>query len=116
MADPWLAPSEPFTIMPRRRQRLVLDVASDYLLYRVATAGNDATSYQERNKAVLIARSKLKVPSVPVAPTPVTGPPEQGHNATRSGLGLGWHAAESFNALNFRLANHDVADSEYGYT
>ena len=116
IADPSLAQSEPFTIMPPERQALVLDVASDYLLYRVATEGNDATSYQERNKAVLIARSKLKVPSVPVALTPVTGPPEQGHNVMRAGLGLGWHEREFFNELNFRLAFHDLFDPEYGYT
>ncbi|TMB73995.1 MAG: DUF4105 domain-containing protein [Deltaproteobacteria bacterium] len=115
-ADPSLAQSEPFTIMPPQRQALVLDVASDYLLYRAATEGNDATSYQERNKAVLIARSKLKVLSVPVALTPVTGPPEQGHNVMRAGLGLGWHEREFFNELNFRLAFHDLFDPEYGYT
>jgi Domain of unknown function (DUF4105) len=116
IADPSSAQAEGFTAMPPERQALVLDIASDYLLYRVATEGNDTTLYQERNKAVLIARSKLRVPSVAAAPTPVTGPPEQGHNVMRAGLGVGWHEGEFFNEVNFRLAFHDLVDPEYGYT
>ena len=116
IADPSPAQAEAFTAMPPERQALVLDVASDYLLYRVATEGNDTNLYQERNKAVLIARSKLKVPSVAAAPKPVTGPPEQGHNVMRAGLGVGWHEGEFFNEVNFRFAFHDLLDPEYGYT
>jgi hypothetical protein len=115
IADPSLSQSEAFSRMPPRRQALVLDVASDYLLYRMATEENSAL-YQEHNKAVLLARSKLKVPPVPVALTPITGPPEQGHNVMRTGWGVGWREGEFFNELNFRLAFHDLLDPEYGYT
>ena len=116
VADPSLAQSELFIDKPPQRQALVLDVASDYLLYKIATEENDRAVYQERNKAVLIARSKLKVPSVPVAFTPISGPPEQGHKITRAGLGVGWRDGEVFNEVNFRLAFHDLLDPEYGYT
>ncbi|MGH7824099.1 MAG: DUF4105 domain-containing protein [Candidatus Binatia bacterium] len=116
VADPRLAESEPFSSMPPQRQALVLDVASDYLLYRAATEADDTILYQERNKIVLVARSKLKVPPVPVAFTPTTGAPEQGHNIMRAGLGVGWREGEFFNELNFRLAFHDLLDPEYGYT
>jgi hypothetical protein len=113
--DPSLAQSEAFTAMPPRRRSLVLDVASDYLLYRAATEENTAL-YQERNKAVLIARSKVKVPAAPIALTPVAGPPEQGHKIIRAGLGVGAREGEFFSELNFRFAFHDLLDPQYGYT
>jgi hypothetical protein len=116
VSDPSLAQSELFIDKPPQRQALVLDVASDYLLYKIATEKNDTAVYQERNKAVLVARSKLKVSPIPVAVMPVTGPPEQGHNIMRAGLGVGWRDGEIFNELNFRLAFHDLLDPEYGYT
>lgn len=115
VADPLLAQSQAFTALPPQRQALVLDVASDYLLYRAATEDNTAL-YLERNKTVLIARSKLKVPPVPVALRPVTGPPEQGHKVMRAGVGMGWREGEFFNEANFRLAFHDLLDPEDGYT
>ena len=116
VANPSLAQSALFTTMPPQRQALVLDVASDYLLYRMATDEHNTALYQERNKSVLIARSKLKVPPVPVALTPVAGPPEQGHSIMRTGVGVGWSEREVFTELNFRLAFHDLLDPEYGYT
>ncbi|MGH7931480.1 MAG: DUF4105 domain-containing protein, partial [Candidatus Binatia bacterium] len=114
--DPATAQSDLFTILPPQRQARVLDVASDYLLYQVATQRNDAAVYQERNKTVLIARSKLRVPPVAVALKPFSGPPEQGHDIMRAGLGVGWREGEVFTELNFRLAFHELIDPEYGYT
>jgi hypothetical protein len=114
--DAKMAESELFMRLPAQRQALVLDVASDYLLYRIATGKGDAAIYQERNKGVLIARSKLRVPPIAVALKPFTGPPEQGHKVMRAGLGSGWREGEVFGELNFRLAFHDLLDPEYGYT
>ena len=114
--DPNEARGDSFTSLPAQRQALVLDVASDYLLYQIATGDNDTAVYRERNKAVLVARSQLKIPSVPVAIKPIAGPPEQGHDIRRVGLGTGWREGEFFNELNFRLAYHDLLDPEYGYT
>ena len=116
VSDPSLAQSELFAAMSSQRQALVLDVASDYLLYKIATEKDDTAVYQEKNKAVLIARSKLKVSAIPVAYMPFTGPPEQGHKVMRAGLGVGWRDGEVFNEVNFRLAFHDLLDPEYGYT
>jgi len=115
VAEPSAGQAEAFIQLPPQRQALVLDVASDYLLYRAATE-NDTTQYEARNQAVLIARSKLKVPPASVALAPVTGPPEQGHNIIRTGVGVGWREGEFFNELSFRLAFHDLLDPEYGYT
>ena len=116
VSNPQEAGADAFMVLPAERRALVLDVASDYLLYRAATETSDTAIYQQRNKAVLLARSQLKVPPRPVAITPVTGPPEQGHDIMRVGLGGGWRTGEFFNELNFRLAYHDLLDPEYGYT
>lgn len=114
--QPALAESADFAQLPAQRQALVLDVASDYLLYRVATAGDDPAADQERNKAILVARSKLRVPFVARTIRPFTGPPDQGHRIMRAGLGVGWREGEVFSEVNFRLAFHDLLDPEYGYT
>jgi hypothetical protein len=114
--DPKLAESESFTRLAAQRQALVLDVASDYLLYRLATTRDDAAVLHERNKSILLARSKLRVPAIAAAPKPFTGPPEQGHRIMRAGLGAGWREGDAFGELNFRLAYHDLLDPEYGYT
>jgi hypothetical protein len=116
IAEPPAAQSEPFARFAPERQALILDVASDYFLYRLATEQHGGADYEQRNRAVLIARSKLRVPSLVVSSTPVTGPPEQGHAILRSGLGVGWREGELFTELNFRLAYHDLMDPEYGYT
>jgi hypothetical protein len=110
------AQSAGFARLGPQRQALVLDVASDYFLYRLAAGQKNTAGYEEHNKAVLIARSRLKVPPVPLAIAPVSGPPEQGHEIMRAGAGLGWREGELFTELNFRLAYHDLFDPEYGYT
>lgn len=114
--QPALAESADFARLPAQRQAQVLDVASDYLLYRMATAGNDPAADQQRNKAILVARSKLRVPFVAPTIMPFTGPPDHGHRTMRAGLGGGWREGEIFSEVNFRLAFHDLLDPEYGYT
>ena len=115
VANPKLSQSEAFTRLPAERQAAVLEVVSDYLLYKGATDENSA-SFEARNKRILLARSKLKVRPVPTKVTPVSGAPDQGHKTMRAGLGVGWREGELFNEANFRLAFHDLLDPEYGYT
>jgi hypothetical protein len=115
VADPKLSQSEVFTRLPPERQAAVLEVVSDYLLYKGATEENSA-SFESRNRSILLARSKLKVRPAPMKITPVSGPPDQGHKTMRAGLGVGWREGEFFNEANFRLAFHDLLDPEYGYT
>ena len=113
--DPSVAQHKEFTALPLERQAAVLDVASDFFLYKAATEDDGAT-YEARNKAILLARSKLKVIPVSYALTPVTGPPDLGHKIMRAGLGIGWRDGEFFNEASFRLAFHELLDPEYGYT
>jgi Domain of unknown function (DUF4105) len=114
-ADPSLSQSEAFARLAPQRQAAVLDVASDYFLYKAATEENSA-SFEARNKTILLARSKLKVAPIPFKIRPVSGAPDGGHKTMRAGLGAGWREGEFFNEANFRLAFHDLLDPEYGYT
>ncbi len=115
VADPELSQSQAFARLPSQRQAAVLEVASDYFLYKAATEENGAL-FEMRNKSVLLARSKLKVAPIPLKITPVSGAPDGGHKTMRTGLGMGWREGEFFNEANFRLAFHDLLDPEYGYT
>ncbi len=115
VADPKLSQSDAFTRLPPERRAAILEVVSDYLLYKAATGENSA-SFEARNRGILLARSKLNVKPVPVEITPISGAPDQGHKTMRAGLGVGWREGEFFNEANFRLAFHDLLDPEYGYT
>ncbi|MPZ76088.1 MAG: DUF4105 domain-containing protein [Deltaproteobacteria bacterium] len=115
IAEPSLSQSQEFARLPPQRRAAVLEVASDYLLYKAATE-KDSAPFVLLNKTILLARSKLKVASTPFKITPVTGAPDQGHKTMRAGLGFGWREGEFFNEANFRLAFHDLLDPEYGYT
>src|SRR5258706_10439042 len=115
VAAPALAQSEAFRRLSEKQRAAILDVASDYFLYKSATE-KDGTAFESANKTVLVARSRLKVASAPATLNPVTGPPDEGHRAMRAGIGIGWRAGEFFNEWSFRLAYHDLLDPEYGYT
>ena len=116
VADPQKARADGFTRLAPERQARVLDVASDYLLYQAATETDDTAIYQQRNKTVLVARSRLRVAPAGNTPKPFTGPPEEGHKVMRAGVGAGWREGDGFSEINFRLAFHDLLDPEYGYT
>ncbi|TAL12468.1 MAG: DUF4105 domain-containing protein [Nitrospirae bacterium] len=116
IADPAAAHATEFTGLPLQRRTLILDVASDYLLYRSATDGAHAASYKEKTRNVLTARSGLKVPSEELAVRPFAQRPELGHLTSRAGVGAGWRQDEWFEELNIRTGYHDLLDPETGYT
>ena len=113
--QPNIALSEAFARLHPGRQAAVLEVASDYFLYRAATQ-DDPALFEAHNKTVLLARSRLKVSAPATVYRPFSGSPDLGHNIIRAGVGLGWREGEFFSEANFRLAFHDLLDPEYGYT
>jgi hypothetical protein len=113
--NPKMTQSESFARLTPIRQAAVLDVASDHFLYKAATE-SDSAPFEARNMTVLLARSQLSVPATPLRYQPFSGPPDQGHNIIRAGVGIGWREREFFTETNFRLAFHDLLDPEYGYT
>ena len=100
--------------LPRRA--LVLDVASDYLRYKGESDDPEIKVYKERNRRILIERSRLSVPSEVVDILPYTKQPDVGHKTSRAAIGGGWRNHDSFEEISVRAAYHDILDPENGYT
>jgi hypothetical protein len=113
--NPEVAKSDEFHRLSADRQAFVLDVASHYLRYLSLADDRHAALYKGRNRAVLLARSALKVQSAPVFISPGVAPPEQGHPTRRVGLGFGWRQDEFFEEFNLRPAYHDLLDPHAGF-
>jgi hypothetical protein len=104
-----------FHKLPRDRQALLLDLASDYLRYQSVTDVQRTEIYQARDREVLMARSALKIPSADMPVEPFVTRPDLGHRTTRFGVAAGYRQDEWFEEVNLRAAYHDVLDPEPGY-
>ncbi|RMH35911.1 MAG: DUF4105 domain-containing protein [Nitrospirae bacterium] len=100
---------------PSRRVK-VLDLASDILRYKIGVDPEDASRYRTVRREVLIARSRIPIPSRPLTIEPWTRQPEMGHGTSRLTLGVGWREDELFEEIAIRPAYHDLLDPEPGYT
>jgi hypothetical protein len=98
------------------RQAFVLDLASDYLRYRIDTTNSPKPEWKERNREVLKTRSQLRIPSEEFAVRPFAKQPELGHKMHRVAIGGGWRNNDTFEEATFRGGYHDLLDPEIGYT
>ena len=115
--DPAAADSSEFTRLPPDRQTFLLDLATDYLRYRSATApAGGAAPYRDQQRALLVIRSRIKIPSEDTPIMPFTNRPELGHSTSRAGLGAGWRQDEFFEELTVRAGYHDLLDPDVGFT
>lgn len=114
--DPAESRSPAFTRLLPERQAFVLDIASDFLLYKTVTDDTSAASYSERNRAILAQRSTIKVRPDETPILPFSSPPEQGHKTSRAGLAIGGRNGSFFEELAVRAGYHDLLDPEPGYT
>ena len=105
-----------FALLPVKRQAFVLDVVSDYLRYQGETDDAEVGSYKERNKRVLMERSKLSIPSENIEIRPFTKQPDVGHRTSRVTIGGGWRNHDTFEEASFRAVYHNLLDPEPGYT
>lgn len=105
-----------FTRLNRPRQAFVLDLASDYLRYRIDTTNSPKPEWKERNREVLTARSQLRIPSEEFTVHPFAKQPELGHKMHRVAIGGGWRNNDTFEEATFRGGYHDLLDPEVGYT
>ena len=72
--------------------------------------------YRERNRQILTERSRLHVPSDPLAIRPFTEQPDAGHQTSRMTVGAGWRNNDTFEEASIRGAYHDLLDPGKGYT
>lgn len=114
--DPAALESPLFNRLDLPRQAFVLDLASDYLRYRIDTTSSPKPEWKERNKAVLMARSQLRIPSEEFTVRPFAKQPELGHKMHRVAIGGGWRNNDTFEEATFRGGYHDLLDPEVGYT
>ncbi len=98
------------------RQIFVLDLASDYLRYRIDTTDEPPPELKEQNRAILAARSEIRLPSEEFLVEPFAKQPELGHNTSRVSVGAGWRNNSAFEEQTIRAGYHDLLDPEIGYT
>jgi Domain of unknown function (DUF4105) len=98
------------------RQTFVLDLASDYLRYRIDTSDEPPPELKERNRAILAARSEIRLASEEFLVEPFAKQPELGHNTSRISVGAGWRNNSAFEEQTIRAGYHDLLDPEIGYT
>jgi hypothetical protein len=108
--------SPAFTRLMPAKQAFLLDLASDYLRYRIETTDAPKQEWKERNRAVLTARSRLRIPSEEFTVHPFAKQPELGHKMHRVAIGGGWRNNDTFEEATFRGGYHDLLDPEVGYT
>lgn len=114
--DPSAMTEPGFTRLPPAQQAFLLDLASDDLRYRMDTADKALPELKERNREVLAARSRLRIPSPEFPVAPFATQPELGHKTSRASLGGGWRNDDTFEELSVRAGYHDLLDPEPGYT
>jgi hypothetical protein len=98
------------------RQTFLLDLASDYLRYRIDTTDDPPPDLKERNRTILAARSQIRLPSEDFRVEPFAKQPELGHNTSRVSVGAGWRNNSMFEEQTVRAGYHDLLDPEIGYT
>jgi hypothetical protein len=116
IANPDVLKSDRFGSLGIDRQAFVLETASDYLLMRGSGGLEEGGPFREKNKSILAARSRLKVPPTDVPIEPYVKRPDFGHGTRRIGIGAGWRNDRAFEEINVRAAYHDLLDPEDGYT
>jgi hypothetical protein len=114
--DVGVVSSPEFAQLSLERKAFLLDLASDYLRYRIETTDSPPQDLKERNRAVLTARSQLRIPSEPFPVVPFAEQPELGHKTSRASVGTGWRNNDTFEELTVRAGYHDLLDPEIGYT
>jgi hypothetical protein len=96
-------------------QARVLELGYDYASYEAAT-GHARTSDSQYRRELLLARSRLDVPSQrPEVAVPAVRP-DQGHGTARLSLGAGGQDGRAFAEIRVRPSYHDLLDDDGGYT
>ena len=108
--------SPAFVQLDLMKQAFLLDLASDFLRYRSETTDSPPPEWKERNRAILTARSQLRIPSEEFKVVPFAKQPELGHKTSRAAVGAGWRNNDTFEEVTVRAGYHDLLDREVGYT
>jgi Domain of unknown function (DUF4105) len=101
--------------MTAPRRAAVLELAADFVTYRLRTGEQPRDQAAALAWRLLAARSRIAAAaSVPSAPEPAVRP-DQGHASARAALGIGARDGRLFQAVRARPAYHRLADPGAGY-
>jgi hypothetical protein len=101
--------------LPTHLAAATLEASYDYVNYRRAGGEKDVADPVALARDLLLARSKLDVPSqAPTITTPATRP-DEGHATARILAGGGRRAGRDFQEIRVRASFHDLMDPEDGY-
>lgn len=111
------AHNDELTSLSKERQADILDLAYEYRRYAgVASSQTLDPSLSDDERGLLLARSRLGLTrEAPPVARPDT-PPDQGHRASRLGLGYGAGDAGRFLQLDWRAVYHDWLDPAPGHS
>ncbi|OGR89509.1 MAG: hypothetical protein A3J74_02325 [Elusimicrobia bacterium RIFCSPHIGHO2_02_FULL_57_9] len=98
-----------------QRQALVLDAASEYILYKIGPHSEPGETVLAREQKILNARTRLSGSPVPVGRQARDIPPHQGHSTARMLPGFGAAQGSFFEELSLRAALHDLIDPPATY-
>ena len=115
LADGSLAPGDPeIAQLPPGRRAAVLELAAEFVTYRMRTGEQPREEAAGRAWQLLAARSRIAAdPGIPEVPAPVR--PDLGHGSARVALGLGARDGRLFQSLGARPGYHTLDDPAAGY-
>lgn len=103
--------------MPTLRRALVTDMLYDYMrFHRIANSDTVGTELAQREREVLLMRSRLRVTSPPPAVEMPLVRPDEGHQTARIHLGAGTENNDEVADIGWRAAYHDLLDPSPGYS
>ena len=112
--DITVAEQQAFTALPASRQKIIVDIAYQYLSYQQVNKERDPAIAKRRHQLLLKLNS---YPKLTVSETAMDIPvaPEKGHRSKRVSLGLGKRLHNNYLELGFKMSFHDLEDNERGF-
>ena len=101
--------------LPAPRRAAVLELAADFVTYRLRTGEQPRDQAAALAWRLLAARSQIAAAAAsPAVPEPAVRP-DQGHESARAALGIGARDGRLFQSLRLRPGYHQLVDPEAGY-
>lgn len=103
--------------LPVERRIIVLDLLYEYMRYRKIDDSNKLdTTITAEERSVLLARSKLHIPSEPLDIHKPEARPDQGHDTSRFTVeNINPNTKPSFQRISWRASYHGLMDPSPGY-
>jgi len=104
--------------LPKNKQAIILDLLYEYMRYiKIDNSKKLETSITEKERSVLLARSKLGIPSRDLNIPEPSIRPDQGHDTSRLTLAnINPNDKQSFQRISWRAAYHGLLDPSPGYS